>query len=835
MRKVLSFVLVLSLVLGSFGMAFAAAPVGGFSDTNAEDVVVLADLGVISGYPGGTFKPANIVTRAEMAVIVIGALGLTDYIGGISGFKDMAGYAWAEGYVAYAKSLGIIDGYPDGTFKPGNTVTYQEAAKMLVAALGYTPDSLAGVWPANYVVKAQALGILDGISGGASGANRGDIATMTYQTMDNPIGKVDKDGKWDQNTGKGGGPDDMFTRLGATLNPAKVLDDTDAVKSNINLRPYIGAYAKYYENSKNKIIAVETESTFLTGELNAAQTEFESGDVKYSFKPGAWTTSDQFINKDWKANTAAPPAAGIYTLAVDVSGKTITEVYSYNEWKTVGAGNGNDAKIDNIAISKITASTPALLGSTFILDNNKEIDLTAFELVGVKSLSDIAKDNVVYVYSDGASKITKVAVGTEVVKGEITKRTSNDKITVGGKVYEFADGTLYNNEKAIAAAVNVGAIVELYLDFEGYVYDFKVTSKADPELYGVVLKKQDGVVATTGTLGTGTDLKIELYMADGTGKVFTIDEDDYDELLKNVNILTDTDGDKTAESTEALTWQVATGDVVKYALNSDGNLVAMEYVVGPTAGGAIGTEDLDKDGYFDGLEVDKDAVIITYKAGFSTSKSDYGLSNKAALLDSTLKNVWYEEEDGIVVFLYIDDSSVAITDVYGILTGAAKVATKDPMYEVTMLVGGVEKTYLVEKDELSTSKLSTWAAGAPTGLALYRLDFKADGTTLTKLTAVGIAGANTNSGYVAYLNDTTNDVIDVNGSVVTASDTDTRFIVNGVAGAAGAKLSLSKDVAVYVKDGTKYIAGDLSDVRGETNVVLVDTDGNKVYDTILVN
>ncbi len=156
MRKVLSFVLVLSLVLGSFGFAFAA-PLSDVVGQDCEEAVnVLTELGVVQGYPDGTFKPAQVVTRAEMAVIVVSALGLEDYAVGTANFSDMAGH-WSNGYVAYAASLGIIAGYPDGTFKPNQIVSYDEAAKMLVAALGYTPDSLVGTWPANYVVKLSPL------------------------------------------------------------------------------------------------------------------------------------------------------------------------------------------------------------------------------------------------------------------------------------------------------------------------------------------------------------------------------------------------------------------------------------------------------------------------------------------------------------------------------------------------------------------------------------------------------------------------------------------------------------------------------------------------------
>ena len=122
MKKVLSLVLVLSMILGSFGMVFAATP----SDVVGRDceaaVAVLTDLGVVSGYKDGTYKPEGIVTRAEMATLIVKALGLEGYATGTSRFSDMSGN-WADGYVAYANTLGILSGYADGTFRPNQTVT----------------------------------------------------------------------------------------------------------------------------------------------------------------------------------------------------------------------------------------------------------------------------------------------------------------------------------------------------------------------------------------------------------------------------------------------------------------------------------------------------------------------------------------------------------------------------------------------------------------------------------------------------------------------------------------------------------------------------------------
>ena len=391
MRKVLSFVLVLYLVLGSFSMAFAA-PLSDVAGEDFEDAVnVLTELGVVSGYPDGTYKPDNIVTRAEMAVIVVRALGLADYANGTAKFSDMAGH-WSNPYVAYATSLGVIAGYPDGTFKPDATVTYDEAATMLVAALGYTPDSLVGTWPANYVTKAKTLGILDGIKGGAVGANRGDIATMTFQTLDQNIGKTDKDGVWEPTVLKKGATaaddeyDLMLGRLGAEKARSGnkfVLTDSDADNAIANVRDYVGAYVTAY-TSDGDIIAVVEKSTFLTGEM--VNGKFEVGSTKYTiagadFMGGAL----YFVNGEFTGTTRSSITTddGVVTLAAKVSGVTIQEVYSVSKWINPVTGQFEDGDADDIA------EDGELFGEDFVKDVNDTIDTASFVLLGANKLSDI--------------------------------------------------------------------------------------------------------------------------------------------------------------------------------------------------------------------------------------------------------------------------------------------------------------------------------------------------------------------------------------------------------------------------------------------------------------
>lgn len=101
----------------------------------AEPIHMIADMGVITGYPDGTFKPGANVTRAEAIVMIIRFL---DSVGGFeldptidSTFSDLPNTNWAKTHIMSAVNLGIISGYKDGTFKPNNPITRAELSAIL--------------------------------------------------------------------------------------------------------------------------------------------------------------------------------------------------------------------------------------------------------------------------------------------------------------------------------------------------------------------------------------------------------------------------------------------------------------------------------------------------------------------------------------------------------------------------------------------------------------------------------------------------------------------------------------------------------------------------------
>jgi len=89
---------------------------------------------IVKGYGDDTFRPNQSINRAEALKVIMEALDVRtlDYLGGEFGFSDVYKYDWYTSYLQTALSLGIVQGYSDGTFKPFNSVNRIEGLKMLL-------------------------------------------------------------------------------------------------------------------------------------------------------------------------------------------------------------------------------------------------------------------------------------------------------------------------------------------------------------------------------------------------------------------------------------------------------------------------------------------------------------------------------------------------------------------------------------------------------------------------------------------------------------------------------------------------------------------------------
>ena len=134
-----------------------------FTDTKNPLIVMANKLGIVGGYPDGSFKPYNNITRQEIAVMANQAEKQLTNIGqtkNVDKFSDKAKIAdWAKESVGSLSNAGGIGGYPDGTFKPTNNMTKQEAIALvsnLAVKAGLIEKPTAPTPPVTGQTKEQA-------------------------------------------------------------------------------------------------------------------------------------------------------------------------------------------------------------------------------------------------------------------------------------------------------------------------------------------------------------------------------------------------------------------------------------------------------------------------------------------------------------------------------------------------------------------------------------------------------------------------------------------------------------------------------------------------------
>ena len=141
--------------------------VNGYTDVPYESwfnnaISTLSNMGIVSGYPDGSFRPDAPITRAELTKIAVGFFQYADqYFTYLGNFTDVTGNEWFASFVAAASALGLIEGYPDGSFRPDAAITRAETCTIINRTLGRRPhkDHLLPwaemiTWPDNQMTEA---------------------------------------------------------------------------------------------------------------------------------------------------------------------------------------------------------------------------------------------------------------------------------------------------------------------------------------------------------------------------------------------------------------------------------------------------------------------------------------------------------------------------------------------------------------------------------------------------------------------------------------------------------------------------------------------------------
>src|SRR3989338_5314906 len=130
------------LILGMSQTAFAGFPDVPSDHENYDAILYLQEAGVVQGYPDGTFQPDKEVNRAEFLKMLYETTGMVGYDDALS-FPDVPANEWYTKYVKEAFHTKVAVGYPDGYFRPENSINFVESVKVVMNGF-YSVDDLYG-------------------------------------------------------------------------------------------------------------------------------------------------------------------------------------------------------------------------------------------------------------------------------------------------------------------------------------------------------------------------------------------------------------------------------------------------------------------------------------------------------------------------------------------------------------------------------------------------------------------------------------------------------------------------------------------------------------------
>ncbi len=607
MKKGLTLLLAVVMLMTA---AVANVSAASFADTEGKNcetaVSVLSALGIVEGKAEGAYAPDDSLTRAEMTTIILRLMNVAGTATGSDIFTDVPSSHWAYGNIAAAYQMGIVNGTSETTFNPDDVVTYEQAVKMVVAALGYTVQAEAqGGYPSGYLAKAQHLDILAGVAQGGN-MNRGNMAVLVYNALDVPLFEKTSYGTDSYEFAA----DESKTILSFYLKVAKITDMINAtpmakMRSASATRRLaadevvVGTLVlKKGETDAMNLLGVrsdiyykqETEADTPVILAIVPRSSVEIIDVKAQDIVDSATTANIFVYEDaegkeeevaigsaeliFNGRPATKDAAhlvpGIGTVRLILNGtdcETII-VESYHNYIVDTVLTEDKVVYFKDNVDNITSMTIDLT------DNSIPTQFTDVQGLPI-DIVDLAEWDVMSIaQSEGATDVArKICRSYDMVEGTIVE-ISDEDIIIGEETYAVAPGTDMTN-------IKLGQTAAFYLDFTGAVAGVN-TAIGTGRTYAWLKNAET-------SKGLGGVPQVRMFTQDGEWKVFKFT--DYVKF-NGENIPSSTLLDPVAYASEADIWTyntapalmtldaenkpVAIPQMVAYKLNEEGLITELE-------------------------------------------------------------------------------------------------------------------------------------------------------------------------------------------------------------------------------------------------------------------
>ena len=582
LKRALSLALASVMLLGMMVIGASAVSISDFTDqdeiVNKEAVALLVDLGVINGKSDTNFGATDTLERAALAKMVFYTMmGITDasvYEGLETGFTDVSG-CWAEGFINYCYSVGVLSGVGGSRFAPYSTLTVAQTAKALLVALGYDPKAdiskyEGDAWAVNVMRDAQANGLLNGVSQGAHEAiTRDNAARMIYNAlfanMVTPNYQYDMGNRYVtsyQSTGSTLGQSTFglvkitatvtgITNGMATLDVTAVNDNASITLSGSGvsvsnklpatpdmLNTSVNLYARGTLRTNGTSTVATISSIYSTALVEASDnTVYTLAGPFGTAASGNATLKAMLINATTKVASLEVGAENVNTLAElavfynGVETSTTTTPTRANAIAKIGtAGIVVELKdtnsvegVDTVVITEKTVATLAAdpvvstnaAGNTVVtissLGMNQRLAST---VVGYEDL--VKGDVVLYVTIGGVTYIEKAASVSGVVNG-----TRNNTIRVNGVYYGAS--ALQGATGNVAGWSDFRNTYTFYLDNGNHIVKAVAETSTTVSNYGVVLET---AWVTGGGIGATSYGEALILKADGTTEIVTVSQVD---------------------------------------------------------------------------------------------------------------------------------------------------------------------------------------------------------------------------------------------------------------------------------------------------------------------
>lgn len=528
MKRIIA-VMLLAIML--VGMVSASISVSASSQEVETGILgLLSELGIMSGDPDGNLRLDDYVSRAEFTKIAVAASSYKNSVAtnlSISPFPDVTFRHWAAPYVRVGITGGIVSGYPDGTFKPEDTVLYEEAITMLLRVLGYTDSDFGVSWPSGQIGLANNLDMTDDVECGAGQImNRRQVAQLVYNTLktkqknsQNTLlavfdATVYKDTSLVASSGEDSSiaSDEIFTSSG-----------TFKITSGFD-RSNIGAEGDAIVKDGSKLIAFIPDASKRAAQEYIVYSVLDNKVMAY--QNGSVKQID--INDD----TAA------YKGTTRMTFSQLKSQLELGDRLMVRMSDNGDADYVTYGKGDVAGPVTAVSG-TWKTTLNVPNDVSVTRNGASATEAEIQNYDVVYYLKD----LNMVMAYSTKVSGVYEKATPNrdmpTAITVSGKEYEI-EGSAAFNKLYSGGKFGYGDTVTLLLGRSNKVADVVSPSEGSDDVVGYIVQTGSKEYAV-GDLDTFTNYFIKVVQADGAEYEF-ITERDYSENVNSVAEIYFSDG-----------------------------------------------------------------------------------------------------------------------------------------------------------------------------------------------------------------------------------------------------------------------------------------------------